>query len=110
MNNCKFCNNEVALNKLTSEGLCSKCQPEVTKSIKKHVDIIQDTFKLAETTDNEKTYVGLLSLILKNLKALDENYVSKGINATNFNIKQAIKEIEQEKESLTATKSVVKTK
>lgn len=97
MTTCKFCDNEV---EVIVDGLCNECHPEVMKGIKKHVDIIQDSFKLAETTENGKTYEGLLNLIIKSLKTLDKEYVSKGINATNFDIKKAIKEIEDEKKKL----------
>ena len=99
MKTCKYCGKEV---KLTIDGLCKECRPTVTEAVKKHIDVIQESLKLAETTDNEKTYIGLLNLVIKNLKTLDSEYVSKGINATNFDIKKAIKEIEEEKKSVSA--------
>jgi hypothetical protein len=94
---CKYCSKSGFFFKVSKEGLCKNCEPVVITSVNRHVEIIQESNDIIEKTKKFETKMSRYGTMIYNLKQLNEEYHSKGIEVVNIEPKKLLQEVKFER-------------
>ncbi|EIJ79175.1 hypothetical protein PB1_16499 [Bacillus methanolicus PB1] len=94
MAQCKFCGKKGIFLTVSKAGLCNKCHNPVMFSIERHVEIINESLTLVETSKNFNTKMNRLDLVEEQYRILDKDYYSKGISVLSDTPRNKLKEVQ----------------
>lgn len=101
MDGCRFCGCSSWLFGLTAAGLCANCEHLVSAEVEQRLKVLADSAQAAESTQNPRTKLDRLGLVVVQLEALVA-HERKGIATTLVSAERRLKETERQRDALLA--------